>query len=333
MMHARYISEFAVGSRVDGVFALRTREMRLTRDNRPYLSLRLADKTGAIPGTMFDPSASTVHIPAGTAVRVTGRINLFRGAKRLSIDSMEPAAEWDAADLMASGPRPGDELISELRDIAATVRDREMKAVLKEVFSDHETLQGFCRLPASAEGHHAYLGGLVEHTVNVSRTCEGYARSFESIDRDLLVSAALLHDVGVLHELTLDVHVRSTEPGRLIGHTVLGVMRIREACLMSRVRDSRTHMLVHAVLAHHDTGAQGAVEPSSLEAVVLRQADQLDIAVSSFIDSVAVANRISEPWTGVDNVWGRALRVPDGARAIEAGTETTRISDGVAMSA
>lgn len=327
-MRARFISEFTDGMSLDGVFALRSKEVRLTRDGKPYLLIQLADKTGSIAGIMFDPSRAASDCPVNSPVLIRGRVLRFRGAKRVRIAAIEPAREWDSAELLASSVRPLEELMAEFKTFAARIENRSMRKVLQVAFGGG-VLAEFGRHPGAVDGRYACIGGLIEHTVSVARLCAGSTESHSDIDRDLLMSAALLHDIGRLDELVADMGVRLTDRGRLTGHEAPGAQRVRDACVRAGTERALTLALEHAVLSHHHPGGGApGVTPSTIEAVALNHADRLDAAIAEFSGATSAAARAAESWTGDDNGFGRSLLVPHAA--LEADAEVSSPEGGKA---
>ena len=311
-MIARFIAELAEGSRVDAVYQLRAREMRAARTGDAYLSLEFADKTGSISGVLFRPRAQATAIPTGSAVRVRGTVTRFRGSRRISVESMDPASEWDPADLIGRGDRPVAELRHELYALVKRVTRPEIKALLRTVFGDASFMERFCALPASNSAHRAYSGGLLEHTVEVTAMCLDISLKRPEVDRDLLITAALLHDVGQIDALDIGVGVQQTDMGRLVGHEVSGVLRIEAGARASGVSGEILMRLQHAVLAHH-YGADGTSvqRPATIEALLLAHVDALDASAATFLGALRGAQVIGERWADADNRFGRPIYAAD----------------------
>ena len=158
-----------------------------------------------------------------------GTVTSFRGSKRVSVESLSAASTWDPEDLLAAGPRATDELVAEFKSIVQSVSDPELRRILRAVFGDREFFERFVRCPGAQTHHHAYLGGLLEHTVAVAGLCRSLGEQYPHVERDLLVTAALLHDIGKVDELSFDVAIGYTDVGRLLGHVVLGMNRLHDA--------------------------------------------------------------------------------------------------------
>jgi len=308
----QYVRELAAGQRVATVLSIIAKELRTARDGTPYLRYILADRTGRIPAVLFEPDSDALAIPAGAVVAACGVVTTYRGKKRMRLDSVSPG-EADAGDLIATSPTDIAEARSSLRRLVESITTAELRRVLRAVFGDKEFLARFLASPGASEHHHAYVGGLAEHTVSVARVCEALTDLYPQVDRDLLITAALLHDIGKVDELEFDNTIGQTMEGRLVGHVVLGERRLRMSLDRKDVRVStRTlALLSHAVLSHHGELEWGAPKrPSTLEALLLHHADNLDAKTAGFIGLTAHAASASEEWTDAHNLFRRPLHAP-----------------------
>lgn len=316
-MGRRFIAEMAEGDSVDAVFALRTKELRTARTGDPYLALELADRSGRIGGVMFRPSSDAIELPAGTVVRVRGSVTAYRGVLRLSVAGMRLVTLYDPADLMPTGTRDQTELLVELRALVRSIADPALGTLVRAVFGDAAFMERFKSCPASQSYHHAYLGGLLEHTVGVATLCRALCDLYPHADADLLLAGALLHDVGKVDELAYTTVIDYTDQGRMIGHVVLGERRVRTAIerLGDVIPSEVATRLSHVLLAHHGELEWGSPKrPCTLEALMLHHADNLDAKTAGFIAAAASASRIDEPWTDAGNLFRRPLWAP---RALE----------------
>lgn len=326
-MKRHYVNELAEGSKIDSPFALRSKEMRAARNGEAYLSLELADRTGRLPAVCFRPSREAASVPVGCVVHVRGTVTTFRGVKRVSVDSLEAALHWDAEDMIATGARTRDELTSEFKALVAGVHDAELRRVLRAVFGDREFFQRFSACPGSQSYHHAYLGGLLEHTISVAGLCRTLAEQYAGVDGDLLVTAALVHDIGKCEELSFGTAIEFTDEGRLVGHVVLGLRMLREALRSAKARMARDKLMLleHAILSHHGELEWGSPKrPSTLEALLLHHADNLDAKAAGFSALLSGASRVDEGWTDAGNLFRRPLWAP---RAAEDDRPHTALED------
>ncbi len=326
-MKRNYVNELAEGTVVNAPFALRSKELRVARSGNAYLSLELADRTGTIPGVCFRPTEGALAVPVGCVVQVRGTATTYRGAKRVSVEALRPAGQWDAEDMLASSPRSREEMRVEFSDLVASVNDPDLRRVLHAVFSDRAFAERFNSCPGSQSYHHAYLGGLLEHTVAVAGLCRRLAEVYPHVDGDMLTAAALLHDVGKCEELSYATAIEYTDEGRLAGHVVLGVRRLHAALASARTHVSRERLMLleHAILSHHGELEWGSPKrPSTLEALMLHHADNLDAKASGFATLLGGATRVDERWTDAGNLFRRPLWAP---RAAEDDRPSTTIED------
>jgi 3'-5' exoribonuclease len=321
-MKEQYVRDLGEGERVDSIFSLRSRDIRSARTGDAYLSLEVADCSGAIPAVMFRPSSTDESLPVGSVVHVRGTVTTYRGVRRVSIDALRPAESFDPRDLLPAGPRDREEMLAELRVLVKHVRDPRLRSVVREVFGAAGFIARFAACPAGSGRHHAYVGGLIEHTLAVATLCETLAAAYPSADHDLLLAAALLHDVGKTEELTFEGAFDYTDAGRLVGHVVLGE-RIVSRAIESLPRPLPSDValrLVHAVLSHHGEREWGApCRPCSLEALLLHHADNLDAQAGAFMEAVSGAAVLEQRWSDRGSGFGRALLVPS-----RAGSEAAR---------
>jgi 3'-5' exoribonuclease len=260
---------------VEGVYAVARKERLRTRGGASYLALELVDPSGRIEARVWsDVDLLDSRFDEGDAVRVLGRVDRYRDRLQLEIRTLEPAEDLDPAALAPSLRRDADELEGFLEFLAGEISHPGLKAAVGRFVSDGELRGRLRSLPATVDGHHSYAGGLLEHTVGVATICREVSQLHQRLRGDLLLAAALLHDVGRTVELTRGPVFRPTEEGRLLGHVHLGLRLIEEraAPLEANVRAE----LLHAVGSHHDARAA-----RTAEAAVLYHANQLDAVAAT----------------------------------------------------
>jgi 3'-5' exoribonuclease len=315
-MGRQYIAALAEGERVDAVFALKGKETRAARTGDPYLALEFSDRTGRIGGIMFRPRGGAAEVPVGAVVSVRGTVTAYRGVMRITVEEMRAVTRYDPSDLLPSGTRDPEELVDELRVLVKAVGDRVLSGVVRRVFSEAGFMKRFRTCPASQSYHHAYIGGLLEHTVGVASLCRALCDLYPHVDGDLLLAGALLHDIGKIDELEYTTGIDYTDEGRMIGHVVLGERRVRAAvdALGDAVPHETATRLAHVLLAHHGEMEWGSPKrPCTLEALMLHHADNLDAKTAGFIAAAASAARVDEPWTDAGNLFRRPLWAPRAA--------------------
>jgi len=269
------IAELVEDRTVDGVFAVARKRRLTTRGGKPYLALELVDPSGRIEGRVWDDvELLDRRFEEGDAVRVLGRVERFDGRLQLAVRTVE-AAEADPATLAPAIRRDRDELEGFLEFLATEIAHPALAALVGAILSDRAVREGMRLLPAAgADGHHGYAGGLLEHTVGVATLCRETAQLHPRLRADLLLAAALLHDVGRVRELSRGPAFTPTPEGALLGHVQLGVRIVdeRAEALEPRLRAE----LIHAIAAHHDRNAA-----RTAEAGVLYHANQVDAVAAT----------------------------------------------------
>jgi 3'-5' exoribonuclease len=268
------IASLAEDRVVEGVYAVAKKERRRTRGGSAYLALELVDPSGRIEARVWsDVELLDSRFGEGDAVRVLGRVEKFRDRLQLEVRSLEAAAEADPASFAPALRRDAAELDGFLEFLAAEIAHPGLRATVGRFVADEPLRVALRGLPA-AETHHAYAGGLLEHTVGVATLCREAAQLHPRLRADLVLAAALLHDLGRTKELERGPTFRVTEEGRLLGHIHLGLRLVEE---LAETLDAGVRAeLLHAIAVHHD-----ARSARTAEASVLYHANQLDAAAAT----------------------------------------------------
>jgi 3'-5' exoribonuclease len=269
------IAELTEDRTVDGVFAVARKRRLTTKAGAPYLALELVDPSGRIEARVWqDVELLDRRFDEGDAVRVLGRVERYGNRLQLQVRSLD-AAEVDPGTLAPAMRRDADELDGFLEFLAGEIAHPGLSAVVGGILGDGTVREALRALPAAgAEGHHGYAGGLLEHTVGVATLCRETAQLHPRLRTDLLVAAALLHDIGRVRELERGPVFRQTAEGRLLGHVHLGLRLVEErsTALDATVRAE----LLHAIATHHERQAT-----RTAEAAVLYHANQLDAVAAT----------------------------------------------------
>ncbi len=259
---------------IERVFAVARKQRLRTRAGASYLALELVDPTGRIEARVWDDvEVLDRRFDEGDAVRVLGRLERFRDRLQLEVRSLEKA-EVDPSELAPESRRDLDELDGFLEFLAAEIAHPGLRHAVGRFLGDSVLRERLRRLPATAAGHHGYAGGLLEHTVNVATLCRETASVHPRLRSDLLLAAALLHDVGRVRELGRGPLFAPTREGELLGHVHLGLRMIEERA--GELEGPVLAELLHAVAVHHE--ARGA---RTAEAAVLYHANQLDAVAAT----------------------------------------------------
>lgn len=289
---AQTIATLRDGDLVEAVFACARKERLLARSGAPYLTIELRDQTGSVTGRAFDDADLLAgRFERGDLVRVRGRAKSFRGETQVTVEQIArvDAGEEEAARFLPVSRRDLDELDGFFEHLAREIYDPGFKALLGRLLADRELRAGLRRAPCSLPStgparssvHHAFLGGLLEHTVAVATMAVELCAVHPRLDRDLLLCAALVHDLGKTKEYAYGAEITRTEEGRMLGHVELG-LRLIAAHAPPELAAQRRLALEHCVLAHHGAdGASGAGTQrfASAEALALQRLNALDAGV------------------------------------------------------
>ena len=279
------VAALRAGQELVGVFAC-TRKDRLTaKSGTPYLALELRDRTGAIQARAFrDADVLAGRFERGDLVRVAGRVDRFRDALQIEVRAIAKAEglEADPARFLPVAYRDMEELDGFLEHLAREVHEPQFRALLERLLADEALRARWRQAPCTRTGHHAYLGGLLEHTVAVATLAVEACALHVRLNSDLLITAALLHDLGKTEEFTYGAEIGLTEEGRLLGHIPLGV-RLSEA-RAEGMDPARRAALIHCVLCHHGPDAAPGRRYGSPEALALHRLNALDASVKGALE-------------------------------------------------
>lgn len=280
------IRELAEGAEVTACYLVLERRRGDTKQGKPYLSLRLGDRSGSIEAKVWDDAERLEPLcEPTTVVGVRGRTSLYNERLQLTVQLLEPLEpeDGDLAYLLPASPRERATMERELEALIASVEDTALAILLRRCLGKGTALgRAFRAHPAAKRNHHAYVGGLLEHSVSVAAACDRLAAHYREqgfrVDRDLLVAGALLHDVGKLRELEAPPRLGYTTEGRLLGHIVLGIQMIaHEAAAIEDLPADRLLLLQHLIASHQGKPEWDSPKvPQLVEALILHYADDLD---------------------------------------------------------
>jgi 3'-5' exoribonuclease len=281
------IAELRPGQRFSGLYACVRKDRLSARNGSIYLSLELRDRTGSIAARAFrEVDRLAGRFQRGDAIRVSGRVERFRGELVAEVADIQPVdeAELDPTEFLPAAYRNAEELEGFLEHLAREVHDPALSQVVERVLFSEPVAADFRRAPCTRAGHHAYVGGLLEHTVAVGTLVPEICQLHPRLDSDLLMAAALLHDVGRSREFTYGAEFGTTEEGRLIGHLTLGAEIV--GSVAGGLSPERRAALLHCVLSHHGAeggrgGGRGFATP---EALALYRLNALDAGVKGALE-------------------------------------------------
>jgi len=316
-MPRTFIEQFTrPGQMVEDVYQVIRKDLRTTKKGTFFISARLRDRTGELPAIMWDASEALFGaIPQDGFALVKGRVGEFNDALQIVIEAMRPAkpAEVHHEDFLPVGPNDPEKDFAKLRKVLDQVKRPALRALLDAMWEDADLVERLKRAPAAEKYHHAYLGGLLEHTLSVAETALVIADRYPKLDRDLLVLGALWHDLGKTRELSYDVALGYTDGGILVGHLVQGVSMFDEKLRAVRAKgiefsEPLADVVRHLIVAHHGTQEFGSPKPPmTAEAFVLHHIDNMDAKIHAFFRDVAADADEDRRWTGFNKMFGGRL--------------------------
>lgn len=298
------IAALRAGSDITGTWACARKSKLTARNGSPFLQVELRDASGRIAGRAFrDVPYLDGRFDQGDVVRVTARVEDFRGERQLAIRAIErvEADEGTALNLLPRAYRDLDELDGFLEHLAREVYDDGLRSLLDALLADSDLRRALRNAPCTRDGHHAYLGGLLEHTVAVTMLAQQTCELHRKLDSDLLLTAAIVHDIGKTREFEYGAEIGYSHAGRMLGHLQLGADIVRELARRAHgLGDDRLMAVLHCVLSHHGP-PQGQNQPgqnqaqrfASPEALALYRVNALDAQVKGALEHGAMAGAIA----------------------------------------
>jgi len=306
------IATLKEGDWVEEIYLAATKQISTAKNGVTYLTIKLADRTGEIDGKLWD-NAEDVAGKFGREdfVRIKGMVASYQGTLQIKMKTLEKVddSKVDIANFIQSSPRDIDEMVSELQAVAAGISDVHLKQLMHAFLNDKPFIEAFKRTPAAKTLHHNYIGGLLEHVLELISLCREVARHFPAIDMDLLVTGAFLHDIGKVRELSVRKSIEYTTEGKLIGHISLGYeMLLEKIRSLPRFPEETAMLLKHIMLSHHGEYEFGSPKrPKIQEAVVIHYLDDLSAKVNNFQATLKKENIGEGEWTGFNKMHERYL--------------------------
>jgi 3'-5' exoribonuclease len=287
-MKNKFTSQLKIGDSVDDVFVLASKTRGVKRDGAAYLTLTISDKSGRIKGVVWDNADDLSALcTAGDFVRVKGSMSEYRGTPQLVVKHIEKfTADIEPADFLPSTQRDTDQMLKRLQSITREIRTDCLRMLMERFWQDQAFVAAFKRAPAAKLMHHAYIGGLLEHTLSLAILAERVGPHYEGIDRDLLLTGCVVHDIGKIREFEFDTRIEYSDEGRLVNHIVIGVGMIEEKMAeIDNFPPKMALMLKHLIISHHGCREFGSPEPpKTLEAVLLNYLDEIDSKINGIRD-------------------------------------------------
>ena len=310
----KYIKDLGSGSRVAGVYLCKYKQSAVTKNGKSYDNIIIMDKTGTLSGKIWEPNSPGIDdFDALDYIDVIGDVSTYNGALQISIKRARKVreGEYNPADYLPSTEKNVKEMWKELLGFMDSVKDVHLRALLKGFFIDDKEFAGqFCKASAAKSIHHGFMGGLLEHTLSVTKLCDYYAAAYPILNRDLLITAAILHDVGKVKELSAFPANDYTDDGQLLGHIMIGAEMIHD--MASKIGDFPVKLereLKHCILAHHGELEYGSPKkPALAEAMALNLADNTDARMETMTELLKSSSTPGEEWLGYSKVFESNIR-------------------------
>ena len=308
-MKKRYIADIRAGDVVDDVFVLSEKILSQKRDGNNFLTITLSDKTGTIKGVVWDDvDRITAGTTSGDFVHVNGNVGEYRGALQVVIKKMDaiPADSIDSADFLPQTLRDIEGMFDRLIRITESIKNDYLKRLVDAFWKDKEFVRKFKAAPAAKKMHHAYIGGLLEHTLSMVSLADKIAGHYSGVDRDLLLAGAIFHDIGKIDEFEYQFKIDYSDKGRLLNHIVIGLKMVDEKLSeIDEFPEDQALLLKHMIVSHHGAREFGSPEPPKIiEAVLLNYIDEIDSKVNGIRDFIASEDP-DETWTSYHRILER----------------------------
>ncbi|MCM1128217.1 MAG: HD domain-containing protein [Lachnospiraceae bacterium] len=308
----KFIKEYKDGDRVFDTYLCKHKVSAVTKNGKPYESLILQDKTGTLDAKVWDPNnAGIAEFDALDYIEVYGDITNFQGALQVNVKRIRRCqeGEFNPADYLPISKFDIEEMYRELLQYIDQVENNYLKRLLQTLFvEDQDFAKVFKQSSAAKTVHHGFVGGLLQHTLSVVKLCDYYCQSYPVLNRDLLLSAAICHDIGKTRELSLFPQNDYTDEGQFLGHIIIGTemvgAKIREIPGFPQVLASE---LKHCILSHHGEYEFGSPKkPAIIEAVALNFADNTDAKLETFTEMLE--NNTETGWMGFNRLFDSNVR-------------------------
>lgn len=316
MLNTKKLSELKAGDEFTSFFIITKCELKTAKNGKPFLNMELRDQSAFLPAKVWSNFEDIAYgLKEGTIVKVAGSIEEFNSALQIRVDKIRLASKDDNVstdDFLPKSKRPLNEMIDEWNAAVGSITNHNLQILLKKIFTA-ENFNKFCRTPAGKGWHHAYIHGLLEHTLEIVKICDLMCVLHPDIKRDLLITGALLHDFGKTEELSSDTIFDYTDKGKLIGHIVISAIEVEKASqAIPEFPAEFKNQLLHLILSHQGKlEFASPVEPKTLEAIALYQADELSAKTNAYKSAIEAEKNKGNKWTKFLHLANTSLYIPD----------------------
>lgn len=303
----KYIKDYKEGDRVFDIYLCKHKLSAVTKNGKAYDSLILQDKTGTVDAKVWDPNSAGIEdFDTLDYIEVYGDVTSFQGALQVNVKRIRKCreGEYEPADYLPVSPFPVDSMMKELLDLIGSITNSYLKQLLEKFFVEDEAfVRAFRQSSAAKTVHHGFVGGLLQHTLSVAKLCDFYCTQYPVLNRDLLLTAAICHDIGKTRELSLFPENDYTDEGQFLGHIVIGSEMVGE-----KIKEMKGFPVVlerelkHCILSHHGELEFGSPKkPAIAEAVALTFADNTDAKLETFTE--LLENSKESGWLGYNRLF------------------------------
>ena len=307
-----YLKDIKLGEKISSSFLVAEKNMAFSLKGSPYLTVKLKDKTGEVDGKVWDNAVEfNQQFKKGDVIAIDGRANTYKNTLQISIISIKKCdwEEVEPTDYLPGAEGDVNAMFDEILTHVEAVQNDALRNLLYAFFKDEKTARLFKRAPAAKGFHHTYLGGLLEHSLSVVRLLTKIAEHYPWLDKDLLITGGLLHDIGKIYEFSYDQLIEYSDEGRLIGHIVMGVEMIDDKiAAIPGFPPQLSLELRHIILSHHGEFEYGSPKrPKTMEALAVHYMDDLDAKLNAFKSFTGTTNNADSDWTTYNRFFERYL--------------------------
>ncbi|MFG6325035.1 MAG: HD domain-containing protein [Lachnospiraceae bacterium] len=308
----KYIKDYKDGDRIFDIYFCKFKSSAVTKNGKNYDNVIIQDKTGTLDAKIWDPNnAGIADFDAMDYIEVYGDVTSFNGALQVNVKRVRKCGEgeYDEGEYMPVSSKNLDEMYAELLKIIGSIGNTYLKALLDKFFVEDEAFAARFRKASAAKSiHHGFIGGLLEHTLSVAKLCDYYCTAYPILNRDLLLTAAICHDIGKVHEISPFPTNDYTDAGQFLGHIVVGSEMVgKKAAEIPGFPEMLEMQLKHCILAHHGEFEYGSPKkPALIEAVALSHADDTDAKMETFTEILQSSQETG--WLGYNRLFESNLR-------------------------
>lgn len=312
----KYLKDYKEGDAIQEVFLCKDKKTLETKAGKTYQSLILQDKTKAVDAKVWDPNSPAIEeYESGDYISVVGEMTMFNSNQQAKITRLRKVdkEEVNVSDYMPSTKADKEKMWEELISLKDSVENVALKKLLDTFLNDEEIASEFKEHSAAKKMHHAFVGGLLEHTLAVTKACDSISKQYEMINRDLLITGGILHDIGKIKEISNFPENDYTDSGQLLGHIIIGVQMIHDAVKdIPEFNQTLEHEVCHMILAHHGEYEYGSPKkPAIIEALALNLADNMDARIQMFMEFIENGNKKNGAWIGYSKVLDSNIKVTE----------------------